>query len=169
MSSALPRHLFRSGWGKHMIAKYFGVLLPLAALCMTIMPANSQQTLPAVDGISGKMSVNGGSSDGNAVGGAEGATPHGASIAANPSGYASPLGARGAGSPGYSRRTGPKVDLYHPARSVLIGTGITRAHKARAAERGDTPQEAAQRFILDLQGAEPRSNKSKPGPGRSFL
>ncbi|WP_229006453.1 hypothetical protein [Roseibium aggregatum] len=56
-----------------MIAKYLGVLLPLAALCMTIMPANSQQTLPAVDGFSGKVTVNGGSSDGNAVGGAEGA------------------------------------------------------------------------------------------------
>ena len=37
----------------------------------------------------------------------------------------------------------------------MIGTGIACAHKARAAERGDTPLQVAQRFILDQAGAEP--------------
>ncbi|GAB2208839.1 hypothetical protein ROS1_56570 [Roseibium sp. ROS1] len=46
---------------------------------------------------------------------------------------------------------------------TVCGEGITRAHKARAAERGDTPREAAQRFILDLPGggAPPQD---QPGP-----
>lgn len=53
----------------------------------------------------------------------EGATPHGASVAANPSGHSSPLGARSAGSPGGSRRIGPRCHHRRPAGSIMIGTG----------------------------------------------
>jgi hypothetical protein len=51
----------------------------------------------------------------------------------------------------------------------MAGEGDHPRAQGEAAERGDTPAMAAQRFILDLAGAEPLFIKQKSGPGRSLL